>query len=190
MANIEWHFDMETYAFTLRNLGDIYKIQTKMGYGGSINESYFKFIYSKNPGIDDLLNIKYVISDKRLDSNFVFKDSVNYLRLYERKNCYPRCYLQHQLGEKGATIEIENQTKIRQLSYSDEYQKWSVDCYSPDTLIFSENFYPGWKCYDNLNEIKIYEASIKNYRPLFRSIPLDKGHHIVEFKYKKVFYWF
>lgn len=183
-------FDMDTYAFTRRNLGDIYAIQTKFGYGGTINESYYNFIYSKNPGIDDLLNVKYVISDKQLDSNFRFKDSVGNLRLYERRNWYPRCYWQHQLGEKGDAIEAENQTNISELSYSDDYQKWSVYCSSPDTLIFSENVYPGWVCYDNQKEIAIHPASIRDYPPLFRGIALNKGHHIIEFKYKKTFYWF
>lgn len=184
-------FDMETYAMTRRNLGDIYNIQTKFGYGGTVNKSYFDFIkYSEGPEIDDLLNIKYVITDKRLDSNFVFKDSTQNLQLYERKNCYPRCYWKRQLGMSGAGIEAENKGTMRQLAYSDLYQKVEINCITRDTLIFSENYYPGWKCYDNQKEIKVYAASIKNYPPLFRCIPLERGHHVIEFKYNKVFYWF
>ena len=57
-------------------------------------------------------------------------------------------------------------------------------------MIFSENYYPGWECYDNGKLIDMYAATIKNYPPLFRSIVLDKGRHLVELKYKKVFYWF
>jgi hypothetical protein len=60
-----------------------------------------------------------------------------------------------------------------QLAYSDLYQKLSVNYRVADTLIFSENDYPGWKCDDNGKEIKIYEATIGNHPPLFRSIYLD-----------------
>jgi len=184
-------FDMNTYAMIRRNVGDMYNIQTKYGYGGTVNMSYFDFInYNKDPEIDDLLNVKYVITDKVLDSNFIFKDSVQRLHLYERKSWYPRCYWKHQLGRRGVEIEAENKATIHQLAYSDLYQKFEVNCSAPDTLIFSENYYPGWKCYDNQKEIKIYQASIRNYPPLFRCIPLDKGGHIIEFKYNKVFYWF
>jgi hypothetical protein len=186
-------FDMENYALLRRNLGDIYNIQTKFGFGATVNENYFDFIYHDAPessGIDDLLNVRYVITDKKLDSIFIFKDSTQGLKLYERKNYYPRCYWKRQLGSPGAQIEVENKATIQQLTYSDLYQKISVDCLTPDTLIFSENYYPGWTCIDNQKEVPIYLASIKNYPPLFRSIALDKGHHIIEFKYNKVFYWF
>lgn len=184
-------FDMGTYAYTLRNIGDIYNIQTKFGYGGTVNQSYFNFIYSAdNPEIDDLLNIKYVISDKLLDSNYTFMDSVRYLKLYKRRNYYPRCYWKHQLGEPGATIEMENSKFIHELAYTDEYQKWAIECNSDDTLIFSENYYPGWECLDNDKGIPIFRPSIKNYPPLFRGIALNKGRHIIEFSYNKVFHWF
>jgi hypothetical protein len=184
-------FDMNTYAFTLRNLGDIYNIQTKFGYGGTVNQSYFNFIYFNNsPEIDDLLNIKYVITDKLMDSNYIFRDSVRYLKLYERRNCYPRAYWKHQLGKPGEEIEADNKQDIQELDYEDEYEKWEIECNSADTLLFSENEYPGWKCFDNQREIPIFRPIIKGYPPLFRAIALTHGRHFIEFKYTKVFHWF
>jgi len=184
-------FDMDVWAMTRRNLGDVYNVQTKFGYCATVNQSYYNFIYySKDSEIDDLLNVRYVITDKLLGSNFIFRDSTRYLNLYERRNYYPRCYWKHQLGERGTEIEGENKGIIRQLTYADQYQKWLIHCNSPDTLVFSENDYPGWKCYDNQKEITIYEPTIKNYPRLFRCITLDKGQHIIEFTYNKVFYWF
>jgi len=184
-------FDMQQRWLVRRNIGDVYAIQTKMGWAGTINKSYYDFINtSGDPEVDDLLNVKYVIADKVLDSNFIFRDSLQQMILYERRNCYPRCYWKHQLGKPGTSIEAENKGSIRQLVYSDDYQQWSVDCNTPDTLIFSENDYPGWKCYDYQQEIPIYKPAILHYPPLFRGIALEKGQHIIEFKYWKLFHWF
>lgn len=45
-------------------------------------------------------------------------------------------------------------------------------------LVVSDVWYPGWIAVDNGNEKEILKA---NY--LFRSIPIEKGDHVVEFKY-------
>ena len=192
-------FNMIDHSLTKRNLGDVYNIQTKWGYDATVNKIYYQFLNHdpkperdtlSDPEIDDLLNIRYVMTDQILDSNYIFRDSTADFNLYERKNYYPRCYWKHQLGEPGRAIEAENEAVIRQLSYSDVDQKWVIQCSSPDTLIFSENSYPGWRCYDNQREVKMIPVSIKNHPPLFRCVALNKGSHIVEFRYRKVFYWF
>jgi len=179
-------FYMDDIERVRRNIGDIYAIQTKYGYSATVNEAYYNFIsIDDRPAseINDLLNVKYIISDGRPDPAFICIDSIDGLRLYERSNYYPRVYWKRQLGMPGKEIESENKTAIRQLVYSDLYQKIEIDCPIADTLIISENSYPGWKCYDNKRRIEITPAVIKNYPPLFRSIVLDKGHHIVEFRY-------
>ena len=186
-------FDMSDYALERRNLGDLYNIQTRSGYSATVDRSYADFTgvdQRLNSEVNDLLNVRYILTDKLLDSNFIFKDSIPNLKLYETRNWYPRCYWQRQLGLPGRIIEGENKSSIQQLAYSDHYEKLVIDCVQKDTMIFSENYYPGWECYDNGKLIDIYPATIKKYPPLFRSIVLDKGRHMVEFKYKKLFYWF
>jgi len=186
-------FDMKDHGLEKRNLGDMYAIQTTFGYSATYYDKYLSFINAgkeNDSDINDLLNVRYILTDKLLDSNFVFKDSLHHINLYERKNYYPRCYWKRQLGQPGSKIEADNKEIIHQLVYSDLYEKLAVDCVLLDTLIFSEINYPGWSCYDNGKKTIIYSALIKNYTPLFRSIVLNRGHHIIEFKYKKVFYWF
>jgi hypothetical protein len=186
-------FDMSDYALERRNLGNMYNIQIPYGYSATYNKAYLDFLNvdgNLNSETNNLLNIRYIITDKILDSAFILKDSVQQIKLYEKRNYYPRIYWQRQLSLHGAEIEAENKSTIQQLAYSDLYQKIAVDCQIPDTLIIAENVYPGWKCYDNQKEIPIRPAKIKNYPPLFRSVVLDKGHHLLEFKYNKVFHWF
>jgi len=185
--------DMMDYTYERRNLGNIYNIQTSFGYGATYNKAYLDFLNvdrRPNSEIGDLLNIRYVITDKILDSSFIFKDSTQGIRLYEKTNYYPRMYWKSQLGTRGAVIEAANRESLRQTAYNDVYQRIEINCAAKDTLIVAENYYPGWKCYDNGQEIAIHPAVIKNYPPLFRSIALEKGGHLIEFKYIKVFYWF
>ena len=49
---------------------------------------------------------------------------------------------------------------------------------SPGLLVLSELWYPGWRAYDNGQEVKIHRA---NY--LMRSVHLEAGRHTVEFAY-------
>jgi hypothetical protein len=186
-------FDMTNYGMERRNLGDIYKIQTKWGYGATVNKPYSDFVHfdhRRSSDIDDLLNVRYVITDKNLDSNYIYKDSTLDMKLYERKSWYPRCYWKHQLGLSGAKIEHNNKDSIHQLSYTDNEERVAVECGVADTLIFSENDYPGWVCYDNGKNIPIFSVTIQRYPPLFRSIALIRGKHLIAFRYKYAFHWF
>lgn len=56
----------------------------------------------------------------------------------------------------------------------------TVDVYmdSPGFLVLSENYYPGWKAYDNDEELEIFRT---NY--ILRSVYLTEGQHTVKFVY-------
>jgi hypothetical protein len=186
-------FDLQDYNQERRNLGDLYAIQTRYGYGATINLAYANFIDARrgnDPVADDLLNVRYVLTDKNLDSTCIFKDSVSGMRLYERRTWYPRVYWKRQLGLSGAQIETQNAGAIRQLAYRDGYERYAVNCIAADTLIFSENAYPGWNCTDNGRSLPIYVPTIPGHPPLFRAVALGVGQHLLEFRYNKVFYVF
>jgi hypothetical protein len=176
-----------------RNLGDVYNIQLKQGYCATMNKAFFDFIsndWALNSEVNDFLNVRYILTDKLLDSSFIYRDSAAQLRLYERTNYYPRAWWKSQLGRTGPEIEEENKENIRQTAYSDLYQKIEVNCPANDTLIISENFYPGWKCYDNGKRVGLFAPTIKKYPSIFRAVALDKGRHTLEFRYNKPFIWF
>jgi hypothetical protein len=177
-------------ALSRLNLGDVYPIQIKYGYAATVNRAYFNFTHLKedvNSAENDLLNVRYIITDRRLDSGVIFRDSVAGLLLYERKSYYPRVYWKSQLGMQGPEIETVNKGNLTELQYSDNYQEFEVNCTKPDTLMLAENYYPGWKCLDNKKEIAISPANILNFPRLFRSVPLAPGYHLLEFEYHKVF---
>jgi hypothetical protein len=180
---------MANGAIARYNLGNVYSIQTDLGYGATENIAYMNFHnYPKlsESDIDDFLNIRYMLTNLHLDSSYRFLDSAGTWTLYERKNYYPRVYWKKQIGKRGAAIEEENKGKVRELVYEDLYQKYAVTCTSSDTLIFSENVYPGWSCYDNRRQIPITSAAIKDYPRIFRAIALDPGEHVIEFRYNQV----
>jgi hypothetical protein len=117
----------------------------------------------------------------------VLRDSAAGLLLYERESYYPRAYWKSQLGMKGADIERVNSGNITETEYSDNYQKFEINCISRDTLVLAENYYPGWNCYDNLKRVRIFSASLGDFPTLFRLVSLAPGRHVIEFKYHKVF---
>src|SRR5882757_11267506 len=127
---------MLDYNQVRRNLGDVYNIQTKFGYGATFNRAYLDFLTfdkGNNQEMQDLLNVRYILTDKILDSsNYIFKDSVQHLHLYERKTYYPRVYWKSQIGERGKEIEEKNKSSIQEQAYSDGYQRFAVECTAAD----------------------------------------------------------
>jgi hypothetical protein len=183
-------FSVQNPALLRLNLGDVFPIQIKYGYAATVNKLYFNFTRlhdEPNSKENDLLNVRYIVADKRLDSGVVLMDSAAGLLLYERKSYYPRAYWKSQLGMTGQDMERINRSNIVESAYSDDYQKFEVNCVAADTLILAENYYPGWDCLDNSRPVKILPAGIEGEPPLFRSIPVAAGRHVIEFNYHKIF---
>ena len=89
-------------------------------------------------------------------------------RLFKIKNTFPRAYI-----DSNSNIIPINISK-----YEPNKIELQTNLQTPGNLILSENWYPGWKAYDNNKEIKISKT---NY--IFRSIYLEKGQHNVKFIY-------
>ncbi len=183
-------FSVRNPALLRLNLGDVYPIQIKYGYSATVNRLYFNLTRLQdepNSKENDLLNVRYIVADKRLDSGVVLRDSAAGLLLYERESYYPRAYWKSQIGMTGQDIERINKNDIVESEYSDDNQKFDINCLAADTLVLAENYYPGWNCLDNSKPVRILPAEIKGEPPLFRSIPVTPGRHVIEFNYHKVF---
>jgi len=84
------------------------------------------------------------------------------------------------LGEKPAwTLDAPSLFQEAEVTfYSPNKIVVQASLSSPGLLVLSELWYPGWRAYDNGQEVKIHRA---NY--LMRSVHLEAGWHTVEFAY-------
>ena len=63
-------------------------------------------------------------------------------------------------------------------SYSPHQVVIEADLQADGFLVLSDTYYPGWKVYVDGREDKIYQADY-----LFRTVFLEQGRHVVEFRY-------
>lgn len=171
------------------------------------NESFFLFNGVSNIRILKLLNVKYVISKKPLQSQELEKIYQDKYILYRIKNVLPRAFIisnaqiitdsQKMLGilkkndfnpetyvllnkiPKAPLINNARGSSVTISLYEPDKIELSANMKSSGFLLLSEIFYPGWKAYDNGEEIEIYQADYA-----LRSLFLQKGNHRVVFRYK------
>ncbi len=90
--------------------------------------------------------------------------------------------LEEVIIEEDLKTPLSNDGKFQRANltfYSPNKIVVEVDSKYPGYLILSENWYPGWKAYDNGKEVEIFRA---NY--ILRSIYLEKGKHEIKLIYK------
>ena len=166
------------------NVGDVYRIQTKMGWGATVYKPFWDLVaddWSVDAKLNDALNVRFVVSKKPLDLKLLLQDPATGFFLYERKNYYPRVFFQNQIGWSGQSIEALNQFDL--LEYSDHYRKYRIRARSAGQLIFSELYFPGWHVLMDGREAEMQVARIDGSAPVFVSVYLERGAHIVELRY-------
>jgi hypothetical protein len=80
-------------------------------------------------------------------------------------------------GENRSYQAGNNIVKI--IDYLPEHVRIEANSSTPGYLVLTDTYYPGWNAYVDGNKTDIQRA---NYA--FRSVLLDEGDHIVEFKYE------
>jgi len=73
---------------------------------------------------------------------------------------------------------------VKILDYESSYIKISVNTSQPGYLVLSDSYYPGWNAYINNNETEIYRTDYA-----FRSIKLNAGESVIEFKYEPISFY-
>ena len=166
------------------NIGDVYPIQTKMGWGATVYGPFWDLIsrdWSVDSNVNDALNVRFVVSKTPLNLKLLVQDSASGLMLYERNNYYPKVFFQSQVAMSGKSIDALNEFDV--LDYSDQYQKYLVRAPDAEQVIFSELYFPGWHVFVDGAEAELNVARVKESAPIFDSVSLQKGSHIVELKY-------
>lgn len=186
----------------------IYRLQNVFGYQGAKIRAYQDLIDVAgitNPFVLNLLNVKYIISDKydSIYGNLVFNGTKkvifnpNYLpraffvNRYEVAEPYtilvkmrnaefnPRevVYLEDSLDVK-IDPPLES-SKVEIVEYQIQKIKLNVKATGNNLLFLSDTWYPKWRCFIDGKETPIYKA---NY--VFRAIVVPPGEHEVVFIYK------
>jgi hypothetical protein len=132
------------------------------------------------------LNVRYIITRRNYDSNegipgrgvsglqLVYdNDSV---LVYRLNFTYPRAYLIPLSEFNNATPVSFQPAEIEQYSPNTITVKATTD--TPEYLILSEIYYPGWTALDNSRPVEIIR-----YQNVFRAVYLDPGSHQVTFTY-------
>jgi len=140
------------------------------------------------------------------DFEVVYINTTTNINVYKNNNYLPRAFIipnakvltleqeifdelksdsfnpkQYIILEEDPNVPLNNTSAYKEVGityYSPNKITVSTNLENPGFLVLSEVWYPGWKAYDNNQELEIYKTDYT-----LRSIYLEKGDHIVEFVY-------
>ncbi len=186
----------------------IYRLQNVFGYHGAKMRAYQDLIDVAgitNPFVLNLLNVKYIISDKydSIYGNLVFNGTK---KVIFNPSYLPRAFLvnRYEIAEPYAilvkmrnaefnpkevvyfedslNVKIDSpleSSKVEIVEYQIQKIKLNVRATGNNLLFLSDTWYPKWKCFIDGKETPIYRA---NY--VFRAVVVPPGEHEVVFIYK------
>jgi hypothetical protein len=128
-----------------------------------------------------LLNVKYILSSRKLESGFleeIIKDEG--LFLYKIKDYLPRIFFTSGINKE---IDEEHIEYLKIIKYESGFAEMEVVLNKEGFLVFSENYYPGWSVYVDGKKIKLLKAW-----DLVQAVAIKNGYHKVAFKYKPIFF--
>ncbi len=127
-----------------------------------------------------LLNVKYIITQKELDDRGmenVYTD--NGVFLYRMRDFSPRLFFSSSIASEIRQSPLAG-TKI--LTYKDGFIEAEVMAYADGFVVFSENYYPGWRAF-----VDGKEKNIIKVMDILQAVAVYKGYHKVVFIYKPRF---
>jgi hypothetical protein len=170
-----------------QNYADAHQLQDKLGHGATMYRPYFDFLardWSEDGTVNDLLNVRYLVTGTERPLRLVAEDAVRGLRLYERAHWYPRVFLQSQITERPSGDDIERAIGLDVELYDDDVQRFRFTATAGDRAIVSEIAYPGWCATVNGRPVEITRATIGSVETPLRSVPVQPGENVVEFRYR------
>jgi hypothetical protein len=169
------------------NIGDVFPVQTTLGHGATMYEPYYNLLgaggFDPHGFVQDALNVRYVVSDQKLDGfELVQSDPSSGRYLYERKNAFPRVYSDLALASKDLRL---NDVSFKVISYSDMESEYDVRVPKAETVVFAEQFYPGWIVSVDGIPSQMLEASVSGSSPILRAVDVPSGDHRIRFDYPR-----
>jgi hypothetical protein len=161
-----WEYMSEAIGYDPR----IYSVTLPPYPDGDLNAPRYTVIDTKRLGI---LNVGIIVSAHPIDSMGLQSISAQEdLYIYENQDARPRAWV-----EGVSDDHAPDWREVESIEWSPN--RITVTAQGPGKLILSELDYPGW-----IATINGSDADIKLYEGLLRSISLDEGVHVVEFRYR------
>lgn len=167
-----------------RNWGDVFRVQTKLGHGATMWRPYYDFMgydWQLESRVNDLLNVRWVVSDKPLPLRLVVEDRASGLALYERATWLPRAFTRAELT-RGPGGDVAH-GRVELELYEDHLQRYRGHLERADEIIFAELDYPGWQAWVDGTRVAHHRAQIDDIPPLLRAVDVAAGEHVVEWRY-------
>jgi hypothetical protein len=169
------------------NYADAHRLQAKPGHGATMYQPYFDFLardWSEDSQVNDLLNVRYLITGDERPLPLVSEDRARGLKVYERAHWYPRVFLRSQLTEEPNGAAIERAIALAVEEYGDHVQRFRLNSAVRDQAIVSEIAYPGWCATVNGRPVEISHARIAGSETPLRAVPVQPGDNVIEFRYR------
>ncbi|MCR4406559.1 MAG: YfhO family protein [Anaerolineae bacterium] len=153
-----------------------------------------------------LLNCRFVAAEFPIEAaGLTLRQRLGTTYIYENELALPRAFVVHlvkavasgeealaALGELDLAMEAvveggkaltgaAGPDRVQITSYTPNQITIEVELKSPGLLVLSENWYPGWRAWDNGREMPIYRTDY-----VLRGIYLDAGRHTVQLSYYPV----
>lgn len=177
-------------------------------YGPLPLKKVVEYASQMNLNLLSLSNVEYIVSDKLFygpEGEIIYDKEV---KIYKNKKCLPRAFIVRKYKvadeyeildlmkldtfnpEEVVFLEEDIDFEIGNFDNNLGIEKVEIVKYKPNEiniiatlknwgiLLLSDTYYPGWRCFVNEKEKKIYQA---NY--IFRAVYLEEGRHNIKFIY-------
>lgn len=133
----------------------------------------------KYPKMIDLLNIKYVISEKNLtDPSLNLTLTDNGVNLYENTDVLSRVFFVTGISGDKKDYELYNYRPLN-VKLTPNTAVIDGDFDLNGIVVYSDTYYGGWNVY-----VDKKKAELLVINDIVKAVHVDKGHHIIEFKYE------
>ena len=179
LPNANIMYDLDSVACYTPLVGKNYRerllglevVDDSLGFGTPNEEAI-----GKNVDIVKLLNVKYIVSDKTLNESFLEEIAAGKgIFLYMLKGYFPRVFFSYDIYENIKPIPLEHFKIVR---YKDGYLNLEVTADRDGFIVFSENYYPGWRVYVDHGEKNLIKV-----KGFLQGVSIKKGDHRVSFIY-------
>jgi len=168
-----------------KNYADAHRLQSRLSHSATMYRPYFDFLaedWTLGSEVNDLLNMRYVLSREELDLPLLHMDTESGLRLYRRPTAYPRVFLRSRYRQGDPDDRAPDGFKL--LHYDDHRMRMRFVLNEADTVIVSELDFPGWCARLNGQPVAISRAALGGRTTPLRAIDAPAGEHELEFSYR------